>query len=96
METSLRLTVNDVDTAKHEQTPAHGKLFPYRELIGSLMYLATCTSLDLAYVVGQLIRYVQKPLNIDAAKRVLRYIIGTKSLGIVYEYTSGVQQCRLG
>ena len=94
METSLRLTVNDVDTAKHEQTPAHGKLFPYRELIGSLMYLATCTSLDLAYVVGQLIRYVQKPTqqHIGAAKRVLRYVIGTKSLGIVYAYTPGVQQ----
>ncbi|OWZ09604.1 Copia type Polyprotein [Phytophthora megakarya] len=50
------------------------------------MYLATCTRPDIAYVVGQLSRYVQSPTqqHIGAAKRVLRYLIGTKSLGIVY------------
>lgn len=94
METTLRLTVNDMDTAQRKQAPVHGKMFPYRELIGSLMYLATCTRPDLAYVVGQLSRYVQNPTqqHIGAAKRVLRYIIGTKSLGIVYAYTTESQQ----
>ncbi|CAH0476957.1 unnamed protein product [Peronospora belbahrii] len=43
METTLRLTANDMDTAQRKQKPGHGKVFPFRELIGSLMYLATCT-----------------------------------------------------
>ena len=58
------------------------------------MYLATCIRPDLAYVVGQLSRYVQQPTqqHIGAAKRVLRYVNGTKSLGIVYVYTPGIKQ----
>lgn len=75
METKLRLTVNDTDTAARKQVPRNGKVFPYRELVGSLMYLATCTRPDLAYAVGQLSRYVQSPTqqHIGAAKRLLRY-----------------------
>ncbi|OWY94420.1 Copia type Polyprotein [Phytophthora megakarya] len=50
------------------------------------MYLITCTRPDLAFAVRQLSRYVQKPTqqHIRAAKRVLRYLIGTKTQGIVY------------
>ncbi|KAG3012430.1 hypothetical protein PC121_g15203 [Phytophthora cactorum] len=86
METNLRLTVNDTDTATRKQEPANGKAFPYRELVGSLMYLATCTRPDLAFAVGQLSRYVQCPTqqHIGAAKRVLRYLVGTKTQGIMY------------
>lgn len=57
----MRLTVNDIDTDQRKQMAANGKTFPYRELVGSLMYLTTCTTPDLAYVVGQLSRYVQNP-----------------------------------
>ncbi|GMF43837.1 unnamed protein product [Phytophthora fragariaefolia] len=73
METKLRLTMNDTDTASRKQVPRNGKVFPYRELVGSLMYLATCTRPDLAYAVGQLSRYVQSPTqqHISAAKRLL-------------------------
>ncbi|KAE9302609.1 hypothetical protein PF001_g13931 [Phytophthora fragariae] len=86
METTLRLTVEETDTAPRKQEPKNGKKFPYRELVGSLMYMATCTRPDLAYAVGQLSRYVQCPTqqHIGAAKRVLRYLVGTKSQGIVY------------
>ncbi|OWZ05709.1 Copia type Polyprotein [Phytophthora megakarya] len=50
------------------------------------MYLATCTRPDIAYAVGQLSRYVQQPTqqHIGAAKRVLRYLVGTKGMGIEY------------
>ncbi|OWY91606.1 Copia type Polyprotein [Phytophthora megakarya] len=53
------------------------------------MYLATCTRPDIAYAVGQLSRYVQQPTqqHIGAAKRVLRYLVGTKGMGI--EYSAG-------
>ncbi|KAG3063695.1 hypothetical protein PI124_g22600 [Phytophthora idaei] len=86
METNLRLTVNDTDTATRKHEPANGKAFPYRELVGSLMYLSTCTRPDLAFAVEQLSRYVQCPTqqHIGAAKRVLRYLVGTKIQGIMY------------
>lgn len=34
---------------------------PYREVVGSLLYLASCTRPDIAYVVGVLSRFVSKP-----------------------------------
>ncbi|POM62265.1 Copiatype Polyprotein [Phytophthora palmivora] len=80
METKLRLTVTDVDQS--EKKLDYGKTFPYRELVGSLMYLATCTKPDIA-------KYVQHPTqqHIGAAKRALRYLCGTKSTGIEYSST---------
>lgn len=86
METNMRLTVKDNEVDRRKEQPANGKKFPYRELVGSLMYLTTCTRPDLAFSVGQLSRYVQNPTqqHIGAAKRVLRYLVGTKTQGIVY------------
>ncbi|KAK1931543.1 Retrovirus-related Pol polyprotein from transposon TNT 1-94 [Phytophthora citrophthora] len=86
METTMRLTVKDTDTGQRKQVAANAKTFPYRELVGALMYLTTCTRPGIAFVVGQLSCYVQNPTqqHIGAAKRVLRYLIGTKTLGIVY------------
>ncbi|GMF18399.1 unnamed protein product [Phytophthora fragariaefolia] len=69
METILRLTVNDTDAEARKQVPHNGKVFPYRELVGSLMYLATCTRPDLAYAVG----LTQQ--HIGAAKRLLRDLV---------------------
>ena len=45
----------------------------YQSLIGSLMYLATCTESDIAYSVGVLARFSSKPnqSHWTAAKRVL-------------------------
>ncbi|CAI5458689.1 unnamed protein product [Closterium sp. Yama58-4] len=56
---------------------------PYPELVGSLMYAMMCTRPDLAYPVSVLSRYVAPgrftDLHWKAAKRVLRYLQGTKS-----------------
>ncbi|RMX62449.1 hypothetical protein DD238_008264 [Peronospora effusa] len=97
METNMRLTVEDTDTDRRKEVPAKGKLFPYRELIGSLMYLTSCTRPDLAFFVGQLSRYVQSPTqqHIGAAKRILRYLIGTKGEGIVYSRNKAEEKARL-
>ncbi|CAI7756962.1 unnamed protein product, partial [Closterium sp. NIES-54] len=57
---------------------------PYRELVGCLMYLMTCTRPDLAYPLGLLARYVAPgrhgKVYMDAAKRVLRYLCSTSVL----------------
>lgn len=59
---------------------------PYRELIGSLMYLATISRPDIAYSTGFLSRYMNYPTPTlwKAAKRVLRYLKQTKEKGLVY------------
>ncbi|CAI7893980.1 unnamed protein product, partial [Closterium sp. NIES-54] len=60
---------------------------PYPELVGCLMYLMTCTRPDLAYPLGLLARYVapgrHRKVHWDAAKRVLRYLCSTSSMGLV-------------
>lgn len=60
--------------------------YPYRELVGSLMYLMTCTRPDLCYVVGYLSRFQEYAGEEHwiAAKRVLRYLKETQSDGITF------------
>lgn len=59
---------------------------PYRQAIGSLMYLVTGTRPDIAYAVGKLAQYCEQPLRSHwtAVKRVLRYIKGTHDRGLTY------------
>lgn len=54
----------------------------YQELIGSLMYLATCTRPDIAFQVTALSQFNQDPreIHLTAAKRILRYLKGTKEV----------------
>ncbi|CAI7857782.1 unnamed protein product [Closterium sp. NIES-54] len=60
---------------------------PYPQLLGCLMYLMTCTRPDLAYPLSLLARYVapgrHRKVHWDAAKRVLRYLCSTSSMGLV-------------
>ncbi|CAI7761162.1 unnamed protein product [Closterium sp. NIES-54] len=60
---------------------------PYPELVGCLMYMMTCTRSDLAYPLSLLARYVapgrHRKMHWDAAKRVLRYLCSTSSMGLV-------------
>lgn len=60
----------------------------YRQLIGSLIYL-TNTRPDLSYAISILSRFMQEPRynHWNAAKRVLRYIQGTKDFGLLYTKT---------
>lgn len=69
---------------------AKDKNWPYRELIGALMYLAVGTRPDLANTVSKLAQFSNEPnqQHWAAAKRVLRYLAGTKDLGLVYTKTN--------
>jgi hypothetical protein len=74
----------DLNDPEGEET---GK--PYRSLVGSLMYLSTCTRPDISYSVSKLSRYLSRPteLHWKAGMRLLRYLKGTKDLKLIY--TSG-------
>ncbi|CAI7845325.1 unnamed protein product [Closterium sp. NIES-54] len=59
----------------------------YPKLVGSLMYLMTCTRPDLAYPLSLLACYVargrHRKVHWDAVKRVLRYLCSTSGMGLV-------------
>ena len=59
---------------------------PYASVVGSLMYAQTCTRPDISFAVGMLGRYQSNP-GMDhwkAAKKVLRYLQGTKDYMLMY------------
>lgn len=60
---------------------------PYREAIGSLMYLATAMRPDIAYAVTFAARAVEKPTKKDwnNVKRIFRYLRGTNNFSIKYQ-----------
>ena len=64
----------------------------YRSAIGSLMYLMVGTRPDLAYCIGTLAKHVQNPTVVhwEALKRVARYVIQTKQLGLMYGGSNAV------
>ena len=58
----------------------------FASVMGSLMYLQTCTRPDISFAVGMLGRYQSNP-GIDhwkAAKKVMRYLQGTKDYIITF------------
>jgi hypothetical protein len=70
----------------------------YRSLIGSLRYLVN-TRPDLAYSVGYASRFMEKPReeHMNAVKRILRYVAGTKHWGVTFTADSGgAQPCLVG
>ena len=58
----------------------------YREVIGSLIYLMTCTRPDISYSVGLLSRFMQEPKEWHWRffKRLLRYIKTTRDYSLTY------------
>lgn len=67
---------------------------PYREAIGSLLYLAGTTRPDIAYAVNLLSRKQNKPTKGDwtEVKRIFRYLRGTTDLGLYYRGKTEVME----
>lgn len=61
----------------------------YKSMIGSLMY-STATRLDIMYAVSLVSRFMETPKEThwQAAKRILRFVNGTKQYGILYTATN--------
>lgn len=59
---------------------------PYRELLGSLGYIATTTRPDIAWYTSQLARVQSSPgeTHFKLAKRVLKYLLRTPDFGLKY------------
>jgi hypothetical protein len=65
--------------------------FPYRQTIGSLIYLMTATRPDISWIVSKLSQFLDNPTtsHVAAVKRVLRYIKATKSYSLTFTPTDG-------
>lgn len=63
---------------------------PYRECIGSLLFAAQISRPDISYAVNLLSRFCEKPGKSHwiAAKRILRYLRGSKSFELIYGQTN--------
>jgi hypothetical protein len=60
--------------------------YPYRAVVGSLMYLMVTTRPDLAYAVSMVSRYMDNPgmAHWRAAKWILRYLKGTQDYCLTF------------
>jgi len=84
LEPGLRLVEQEVETGDRQYE------FPYRELIGALMYLSVGTRPDIAHAVSYLSQFndCYTETHWRAAKRVVRYLKGTDNVGLVYSRSS--------
>ena len=58
----------------------------YSKIIGSLIYVMTCTRPDIAFAVAKLIRFTSNPgtHHWKTVRRVLKYLKGIMDRGITY------------
>ncbi len=59
---------------------------PYREAVGSLLYISIATRPDISYAVGVLSRFSSNPgmAHWNAVKHLMRYLQGTKDFKLTY------------
>ena len=84
MTVPCKLSTNDSPMSIEEEHIM--KTLPYRQILGSIRYLVSCTRPDLSYCAGFLSRFMQNPglAHWQALKRVLRYLKYTKDMGLTY------------
>lgn len=63
---------------------------PHREAIGSLMYAAVGTRLDITYATCRASRAVENPhvKDLQAVKRILRYLVDKQDYGLYYSHAN--------
>jgi transposase InsO family protein len=79
---SQQLNEEPLSPAEHQR---------YMEIVGTLMYAAISTRPDTAHAVHYLASHMLAPtqLHMAAAERVLRYLAGTKAVGLVFGSRNG-------
>jgi len=65
----------------------------YREIIGSLIYVMSCTRPDLCYVVSRLSQFMNQPTeaHLNIAKNVLRYLKFTADYSLTFRKSSTIE-----
>ena len=80
----LKLSAEDSPTSDDEK--AEMAKVPYASAVGSLIYAMVATRPDIAFAVGVVSRYMANPgkKHWEAVKGIMRYLKGTKDLGICF------------
>ncbi|BES94054.1 Hydra magnipapillata [Nesidiocoris tenuis] len=83
-------TPMDPKTKLEKATDCDQQSYPYQNLIGALMYLSVATRPDISYTVSYLSQFNNSfgKEHWQAAKRVLKYLKGTKEMSLLYRKTS--------
>ena len=71
-------------------TDTHVPQFPYQEIVGSLLYLATHSRPDIAHAVSVVAQYASnfREIHCTAVKRILKYLRGTTDFALCYSRDS--------
>jgi histone deacetylase 1/2 len=79
LSSSEKITAREGDLLGHEDSTK------YRSMVGALQYL-TLTRPDISYVVNKVCQYLHTPTTMHwtAAKRILRYVEDTLSIGLTF------------
>lgn len=66
-------------------SPSKGVDVPYKELLGSLIYAATTTRIDIAFAVSKLASYSSSPklVHWNLLKNIAQYLIGRENEGLI-------------
>ena len=92
MDTNLNLTRNKIDKQSIDLSPKQ-KLkianYPYRQVVGSLIYLSIYTRPDITFAVSKVAQFNATPTldSIDACNRILQYLNCTSDEGLTYYKT---------
>jgi transposase InsO family protein len=80
------ITYSKMDAPSDPTALARMNSIPYREAVGSLMYASVATRPDITFAVSTLSQFLEHPgeAHWDAVKRVLRYLLGTKTLALTF------------
>ena len=80
-----QLGIDPLDGTPSKPLDADGKRL-YQSIVGSLLYAAVLTRMDLAYATVKLAQFSAAPCehHLHAAKVALRYLAGTRTLGLVF------------
>jgi len=81
LKTSMKCEVGEPCEAERERMSRR----PYRELVGSLMYLSTMTRPDISYALSSCSRHCHNPRDghWSAAKKILAYLKGTRDTKLI-------------
>lgn len=90
LDPSTPLLISDMP-ASGSAAQLEASKFPYRRIVGKLMYLMLGSRPDLAHAVGLLSRFSSNPgqQHILGAKHVLRYVAGTSHYGLRFTKAAG-------